>query len=370
MTKNAALEGIIAKLNKKYGPNTLVRGSDIEIGPPPRITSGSLSLDVALGGGWAANQWNEVIGVESSGKTALVLKTIAANQAVDPNWHVLWCASEDFVETYAVMLGCDLDRFSFVYDNTMEVVYQACIDAISQRAVDCVVIDSLPALVPLREEENTMLELQPGLGAFLTGKFFRMSNSVRKGSVTDPDAKPVTGLVVNQWREKIGVQYGDPRTTPGGVGKNFFFFVRVEVRRDDWITNSKDQRVGQTLKIRNLKNKTAPPGEVGVVDYYFAPTKGFAAGSYDTMKEYIAVGIAMDVITRQGAWYHFAGDKWNGKEDLTASLREDLDLQTLLREEVMRKVTKPDIEEDSEPSKKAKKTAPKSTAKVRKIAKK
>jgi len=351
------LKKIIDKANKKYGEGTILTGKEVEAQVIPRITTGSLGLDVALGGGWAANQWNEVIGDESHGKTALVMKTIAANQALDPNWTVLWFASESLNVGWAKTLGVDMDRVAIVDSNEMEFVFQTAIDALKARAVDCVVIDSLPALESQREAEKTMEDLQPGQTAFLTGKFFRMASPAIKRSLIDVEDRPCTGLIVNQWREKIGVMHGDPRTTPGGKAKNFYYYIRVECRRSEWIKNSRDKHIGQAIKVRNIKNKTAPPGSVGEIDFYFADGNGMKAGEIDTLKDVINVGIEFGVIQRGGGGYYMIGDqKWKGRESLVDALRADPDLASVVRTEVMYLLKTPlafgaDLEEESKPPK-------------------
>jgi recombination protein RecA len=347
---DAALQTIINKVNRKHGPGTVLLGKDIAGEVIPRITTGSLSTDVALGGGWAANQWNEVVGNESHGKTAFVLRTIAANQALDPNWTTVWFAAEEFVPAYAQMIGVDLDRIAIVEDNTMEVVFQMAIDVLEERAADCIVIDSLPALVSIREEEGTMEDLQPGQAAFLTGKFFRKSSPSIKRSLLDSE-RPCTGLVINQWREKIGVTHGDPRTTPGGKAKDFYYFIRVEVRRDEWLTNTKQERIGQTIKVRNMKNKTAPPGSIGVTDFYFRDGAGHTAGEFDTLKEVVNVGINLGVIERRGAWYYFGDQQWQGSEALVNALREDDSLQAKISGLVMDSIALPPLKEEPVPPK-------------------
>ena len=323
---DAAAKAIIAKINKKHGAGTIVLGSDIQNPFLDRIPSGSLSLDVALGGGIANNHWLEIVGMESSGKTMLTLQIIATNQKRDPNWTVVWFAAEDFVDSYAQMWGCDLDRIIVVQENIMETVYETAIEFIESRSVDCVVVDSLPALVPGGESKKSMEDdLQPGLGARLTGQFFRKVGAGMGRAVTR-DERPVVGLLLNQWRSKIG-SYGDPRTTPGGVAKNYFCFQRIEVRRDEWIKNTKDQNIGQVLKVVNIKNKQAPPGRVALIDAYFDRGNGFEAGEFDVVKDVIAAGIAYGIIERAGAYFSFNDERWQGRNGLAKAIRQDPDLQ-------------------------------------------
>ena len=320
-----ALDDLIAKTNKKAGDTLIQRGSALKDTLIPRITTGSLAFDLMLGGGWPLNCWNEVIGNESNGKTVMVLKTIAACQALNPDHETLWIASEDFVPDWAESLGVDLDRVAVATTKVMEEAYQLVIDAIDARAVDAVIIDSYPALIPTVEDEKSMHEMSMGLGARLTGQFMRKSNKAQRRSLVEED-RDCLGIIINQWREKIGVMYGDPRTTPGGKAKNFSYFTRVEVTRDDWVERG-TAKVGISIKAKTIKNKTSPPQRTGLVDFYFAPASPFSAGDYDTLKEVSNIAISLDVVSRRGAMYHFGEQKWRGKEELLQALREDLDLQ-------------------------------------------
>ena len=252
------IDALINQINKKQQENILVRGSDLRHITYQRVTTGSLAFDLMLGGGWPLNCWNEVIGSESHGKTTMVLKTIAANEALNPNYHTLWVAAEEFDPEWAAVLGVNLDNFTFVLTNVMENAYDAVLAILEERAVDAVVIDSYPALVPSEEDDKNMMELTVGRGAYMTNKFMRKSMAVQRRSLTEPD-RPCLSILINQWRERIGVMFGDPRTTPGGKGKNYRFLTRVEVAREEWISDTAKRKVGQVIKARTLKNKTAPP---------------------------------------------------------------------------------------------------------------
>ena len=323
------IQSIVASVNKKYGEDVIVQGNSVKE-EMPRITSGILAFDLMLGGGWPVNQWSEIIGDESSGKTALAYKTIAANQAIDPDWIAMWVAAEEFVPEYAVAIGVDLERLWVVETNVMEHAYDLILRAMENRAVDCIVIDSLPALVPGDEAEKMMEEFSVGLGARLTGKFFRKSSKAQKRSLVRDD-RGCTGLVINQWREKIGVLYGDPRTTPGGRAKNFHYFTRVEVKRDEWLKD-KDEPVGQTIRGRTLKNKTYRPQQVAQVDFYFTDHGTFHLGEFDTVKDIVNICIAIEAITRGGAYYTYGDQKWQGKDALVAHVRGDLTMQEELKQ--------------------------------------
>lgn len=328
------VDAIIAEINKKHGEGTVYLGSQIRDKTLPRITSGSIALDHALGGGWAANQWNEIVGEESSGKTALALQAIAANQRHDPHFLTVWVAAEEWVSEYAEMWGVDESRVIIIDTNVMEDAYTHIFKFLESREVDAIVIDSLPQLIPMTENDEEIDDWQVGLAARINGKFFRKGrNSMKRSAITEVAERQVTGFIINQWRSKIGVRYGDPRTTPGGQAKDYSFFIRVEVRRDEWIKNGTvdghDLRVGQSVVVRNIKNKTAPPSRYAHFDIYFADVVDedgeivIEAGSIDVAKEVIAVGQQMEIIKRRGAYFDFPdGSTVKGKEALAAKARE------------------------------------------------
>lgn len=337
MAINAEAKKIMLALNKKLGDNVVVIGEDIRPGLVSKIITGSTTFDYILGGGFPANQWNELIGEASHGKTAIALKCIAANQARNPEHTTVWVAAEQWVPEYAEMCGVDTSRVIVVETNIMEEAYQAVIDFAESKSVDAIVIDSLPALVPSPEDEKSMDELTVGRGAMITNKFFRKAGAAMKRSLVE-DERPILGLVINQYRMKIGVMHGDPRTTPGGEGKNYAFFTRSEVRRDEWIeagTGVNKERVGQRIKIRTVKNKVAPPQRVAYVDFYFSDHSIYEAGDYDLAKEVAAMAIVKEVVDRKGGWVYYGERKWNGQEAFVNSLREEVDLMDELRERVL-----------------------------------
>jgi recombination protein RecA len=132
--------------------------------------------------------------------------------------------------------------------------------------------------------------------------------------------------------------YGDPRTTPGGLGKDYAFFTRVEIKRDDWIdagTGQDKHRIGQTIKIRTLKNKSAPPSQTAFLDFYFAPGGAVDRGNYDFAKEIVAMGIINKVIVRAGAYYRYAERQWQGADAMLISIREEIDLKETLERDVL-----------------------------------
>lgn len=333
---NPDAQRILVELNKKFGADTAVLGNEIREDFVTRMTTGSTTFDFVLGGGFPTNQWNELIGEPSHGKTAIALKTIAANQQKDPDFTTVWVAAEQWVPSYAVMCGVDLERVIVIESNIMETAYQSVIQFAESKAVDAIVIDSLPALVPSPEAEKTMDELTIGKGALLTNKFFRVVGKAMKRSLTESE-RPVLGIVINQYRMKIGVMHGDPRTTPGGEGKNYAFFTRSEVRRDEWIeegTGVNKQRVGQRIKIRTIKNKTAPPQRIAYVDFYFQDSGIYEAGDFDIAKEVAAMAMVKEIVDRRGGWIYYGERKWQGQAAFVDSLREEVDLMSEVRDKV------------------------------------
>ncbi len=329
---------IMARVNKKLGPGTVIIGSTART--YDRLPSGSLGLDVILGGGWPANQWHEIIGEASAGKTNLAFATIAANQRRDPNFTGVWIAAEQYVPEYAAMCGVDTDRLIVVETNIMEEVYEAALEFTESRSVDAVVIDSYPALIPSSEDEKDMDEATVGRGALLTNKFFRKAGKATKRSMTDTE-RPFLGLVINQYRQKIGVMHGDPRTTPGGQGKDYAYFTRVEVKRDEWIevgTGKDKDRVGQTVRALTLKNKSAPPRAQAYYDIYFDEGGTVPKGQIDYAKEIVNLGMYFDIIQRSGSWFSYGDIREQGKDAFTARVRELVDLSADLEREVLDRV--------------------------------
>jgi recombination protein RecA len=334
---NADALKVMAQINKRFGGNTVVIGGDIRGDLISRVMTGSTTFDYVLGGGFPANQWNELIGEPSHGKTAIALKTIAANQASNPNYTTVWVAAEQWVPEYAEMCGVDTSRVIVIETNIMEEAYDAVIAFAESKSVDAIVIDSLPALVPSAEDDKNMDEFTVGRGALLTNKFFRKAGAAMKRSLTE-DERPILGLIINQWRMKIGVMHGDPRTTPGGVGKDYAYFTRCEVKRDEYIetgSGNNKVRVGQRIKIRIIKNKTAPPQRIAYVDFYFQDHSIYEAGDYDVPKEIAAMAIVKQIVDRRGGWIYYGERKWQGQEALVNSIREELDLMSELRDKVL-----------------------------------
>jgi len=171
----------------------------------------------------------------------------------------------------------------------------------------------------------------------LMGKFFRKMEKAGKRDLLGGE-RPFIGLIINQFRMKIGVMYGDPRTTPGGEAKNYFFFTRIDVKRDEWIeigTGQEKRKVGQIIKFQTRKNKSAPPGQTAFVDFYFDDGAGIDKGEYDFAKEIVSLAIINKLVTRAGAYYRYSERQWQGADALLNSIREEVDLQEQLTKDVM-----------------------------------
>jgi recombination protein RecA len=335
MSINAEALRVVAAINKKVGAGTVVLASQVRM--PERIPTGSLTLDVVLGGGWPMNHWVEIVGEASHGKTAIALRTIAVNQERDPDFTVVWIAAEAFDTGYAKMCGVDTDRVLLVETNSMEDAFDSVIKFMESKAIDMVVVDSLPALVPGAEDEKTMEEFTVGRGAQLTNKFFRKVASATKRDLVEVE-RPVLGIMINQYRMKIGVMHGDPRTTPGGLGKDYAYSIRCEVKRDDWLevgTGQEKRRIGQTIRVRTIKNKTFPPQQAAYLDFYFAEGGPIDAGNYDTGKEIVALSILNGIVERRGGWLYYGDRKWQGAPAFIDSLREEIELRAEVSAAVM-----------------------------------
>jgi len=352
-TKLETVQTVMAEINKELGPETVVWGSQIRYSDLPRISSGSFALDMALGGGWQVNALHEIYGDESSGKTTVILKTIATQQALNPDHTTFWIAAEEFVPSWARDLGCDTDRIMVMQTNILEEACNAAIRVLESRTCDVLVFDSLPALSPISESEGTMDDTQVGLAARLLGKFFRKGYTAMKRSLVEDD-RAVTIFMVNQWRERIGVLFGDPRTTPGGRAKNYWMTSRVELKRDEWLTEGdrKNQRkVGITVKARTAKNKSFPPEKVAVFDFYFDNNEvGITPGQYDSAKELVTQALALDLFRIKTSYYYLGDESWHGRAALEEQVRYDLGLQQRLRDAIHDQITKGKRPEEPRPS--------------------
>lgn len=336
-----SLDEVLREIAKTHGDDVIVPGSQMRGRTIKRMTTGVLSYDAALGGGWPIGSWTEVIGNESHGKTLLAQATVIANQQADPKFKTVWLAGEPFNFEWAETLGMDLDRVMFVPGNSMEESYDISLQFMTNRLADLIVIDSIPAMIPTSEDDREFEELTIGKAALLNNKYFvRKATTAMRRSYTKKD-RPCTGLAINQWRERIGVTHGDPRIAPGGKGKNFAFFIRVEMTRTEWIKEG-TRSVGGRFRLRTIKNKVAPVNRAAEVNFYFDTAHGFAKGTFDHVEDIVATALYYDLFGSGGGGYYTFGDRsWRGKDKVLAVVREDLDLQAELRSAVMH-VVNPD----------------------------
>lgn len=348
MPLSAAAEAFIIRVNRQLKEELLVSAGKLAI--PKRFTTGSISADVILGGGLPGNQWTEILGKKSAGKTFFAHKTVAANQQIDPGFTTLWVCSESYNTEWASALGVDNDRVVAVPTQKMEVALQIMLEATSSQEFDCIVLDSYPALVVSEEDEKAMDEFTTAAGARTLGKWTRKAGDSSRRAY-DGSERPFIGLIVNQWRDKIGgfARFGTPQTSPGGNGKDYFFYVQLDISRKEWISEKRPGikepvTVGQTNIIKTIKNKSAAPQQRIELPLYFrrAPFLGFDRGDYDTAQEYFTMAKLLRVFEQRGSHYWFNGREIaNGEEKTMAAIREDKELQMDLRAEVLEAAADP-----------------------------
>lgn len=343
---------IAARINKEYGEGAVMVASSMHV--PVRFTTGSLSFDVSLGGGLPGNQWSEIYGLENHGKTAVTLKAIAANQQRDPNFFTMWVAAEHYDLDQATALGVDTDRVHVLSTRDMAWAYQVTLEYLQERACDAVVIDSYPALIAPQEDEKGMDEYTQAEGAKMTNKFFRKVGKAGLRDPHDPGDRPWVGLFINQPRETIGGWSPTGQTvftTPGGRGKNFAFYSRIEVKRVEYIKQKipgtkGDTKVGQVIRTQAIKNKGGPPQRVASMDFYFTDAPyvgpGFKRGEYDTGKDVLTTAILFDVVKKAGGWYKYEDRSWQGLDNVLASVREEPDLLAAIEKRTREQASRPD----------------------------
>lgn len=334
------VDAFIARMNKQLAKEKKPLLFTAATAPTvKKFTTGLLSLDVVTGGGFPGNQWLEIYGKESNGKTSIVLRAIAANQESDPNFMVFWIASEYYDAEWAEKNGVDNSRVVVMPTNNMELAYQMALDAAHSHEFDFIVIDSYPALTASEEEEKSMDQNTMTLGARRTGQFFRKVG----GSFSAE--RPYVGIFINQLRDAVGQfsSYGTPTTTPGGKAKNYALYQRILVSRDEWIEEKVEGqgkiKVGQTNKYLMEKNKAAHPKSVAMGDFYFADSeKGFKAGEFDLVKDIVTMAVLFKVIKRAGPYYKYESDtsdalQWLGGNPMVEAIRSNLEL----KEEIFKK---------------------------------
>lgn len=318
--KKQALDMALRNIEKQFGKGSIMKLGETAEQKIATIPSGSLALDLALGiGGYPRGRVVEIYGPESSGKTTVALHAIA--EAQNKGGQAAFIDAEHALDpSYARALGVDIDELLLSQPDTGEQALEIAEALVRSGAVDVVVIDSVAALVPKAEIEGEMGDSHIGLQARL------MSQALRKLSGAINKSKS-TAIFINQIREKVGVMFGNPETTPGGRALKFYSSVRLEVRRAETLKQGSDI-LGNRAKIKVVKNKVAPPFKVAEVDIMYG--EGISREG-----ELIDVGSDLDIIEKSGSWYSYNGERLGqGRENAKQFLKENAEVMAEVKEKI------------------------------------
>lgn len=318
--RQAALEMALKQIEKQFGKGSIMKlgeQTDRQIAVSP---SGSLALDAALGiGGYPRGRIIEIYGPESSGKTTVALHAIAEVQA-EGGQAAFIDAEHALDPVYASKLGVNIDELLLSQPDTGEQALEIAEALVRSGAVDILVIDSVAALVPKAEIEGEMGESHMGLQARL------MSQALRKLSGAINKSKTIA-IFINQVREKIGVMFGNPETTPGGRALKFYSSVRLEVRRSETLKQGTEM-VGNKTKIKVVKNKVAPPFRTAEVDIMYG--EGISKEG-----EIIDIGSELEIVQKSGSWYSYNGERiGQGRENAKLFLKENSELRLEIQQKI------------------------------------
>ena len=319
--KQKMLETVLEKIERDFGKGSVMKLGEansklkVEV-----IPTGCLSLDLALGiGGVPRGRIVEIFGAESSGKTTIALHVIAQAQQHGGIAAVI-DAEHALDPTYAKVLGVNIDDLLISQPDTGEQALEICEALVRSGALDVVVIDSVAALVPKAEIEGEMGDLHVGLQARLMSQALRKLTSVVSKSRT-------TAIFINQLREKIGVMFGNPETTPGGRALKFYASVRIEVKKSEQIKQG-SEAVGNRIKAKVVKNKVAPPFKQAEFDIMYGTGISREGNVLDTAVEF-------KIVQKSGAWYAYQGERLGqGRENAKEFLKQHPELM----QEIERKV--------------------------------
>ena len=320
LEKDKVLSQVLADIEKQFGKGAIMKLGDdthneIEVSP-----SGSLTLDLALGvGGYPKGRIIEIYGPESSGKTTFALHAIAEIQK--SGGRAAFIDAEHALDpVYAKNLGVDINNLLLSQPDTGEQALEICEALVRSEAINIVVIDSVAALVPQAEIEGEMGDSHVGLQARL------MSQALRKLSGTINKTNTIA-IFINQLREKVGVMFGNPETTPGGRALKFYSTIRMDVRRSEQIKQG-DNVIGNRTTVKIVKNKVAPPFKTATLEIMYGE-------GVSRVSEIIDLATDASILEKSGSWYSYNGEKLGqGKETVKALLKEN----DALREELEKKV--------------------------------
>lgn len=319
-TKDLALEKVLSDIEKQFGKGSIMKLGDnkhMELDVTP---SGSLTLDIALGvGGYPKGRIIEIYGPESSGKTTFALHAIAEVQK--RGGRAAFIDAEHALDpVYAKNLGVDTNELLLAQPDTGEQALEICEALVRSEAVNIIVIDSVAALVPQAEIDGDMGDSHVGLQARL------MSQALRKLSGTINKTK-TTAIFINQLREKVGIMFGNPETTPGGRALKFYSTIRLDVRRSEALKMG-DGIIGNKTTVKVVKNKVAPPFKTANVDIMYG--EGVSREG-----EIIDLASECGVIEKSGAWYSYNGEKiGQGKENVKLFLKDHKEITEELEKKV------------------------------------
>ncbi|MEH7350370.1 recombinase RecA [Gottfriedia acidiceleris] len=318
--RQAALDMALKQIEKQFGKGSIMKLGEQTDRQISTISSGSLALDVALGvGGYPRGRIIEVYGPESSGKTTVALHAIAEVQA-NGGQAAFIDAEHALDPVYAQKLGVNIDELLLSQPDTGEQALEIAEALVRSGAIDIIVIDSVAALVPKAEIEGEMGDAHVGLQARL------MSQALRKLSGAINKSKTIA-FFINQIREKVGVMFGNPETTPGGRALKFYSTIRLEVRRAEQLKQGNDI-VGNKTKIKVVKNKVAPPFRQAEVDIMYG--EGISKEG-----EILDIGADLDIVLKSGAWYSYNEERLGqGRENAKQFLKENKEIRDTIKQSI------------------------------------